>query len=276
MKELALLIIFLNISITHTFAQSQSEEALLQEGHKYNYANKIDQAIDLYKQSLKVNPNYYPAQSSLKGAYIRKKISDYKKSLPLKCQESNDYDTIKSCLMEYFTIKGEPINPNIFISFLISVADPADIQDQIVSINLLDSQDSNSFYLDTTYEYNIEKYNDFYKLSYGIPQGNDVSRYIFKIEGRSDNNTYVVSANWNDGRLPSTRVLFLRIREDLGVEGESVNDNIYPKNLLLTRKRLLIEKIGEVKLYGDSHSSIKIQNNTTIITNGKRIIHIVT
>ena len=67
-----IVLFFLSINVP-ALAQSEASK-LLQEGHKLNRTGDLDGAIEFYKKSLKANPEYSAAKSSLKGALKRQAI----------------------------------------------------------------------------------------------------------------------------------------------------------------------------------------------------------
>ncbi|MBA3813716.1 MAG: hypothetical protein H0X26_04380 [Alphaproteobacteria bacterium] len=240
-------------------AHQQSAETLLQMGHQKKNSD-IEGAIKLYEKSLEVDPNYEPAKSSLKGALHIKDVLLFSKGLPNSCQSrTGDFDQNLNCVQKYFVIDGRPINPMIIKDLSTWISDGGD---QVVSIDLLDSQNSNKYYCEG---YNLKKQGNYYSVEVEIPSEakDHVSREIFyyDVEGITNNGVYIIQTAWNGGGSGTFyNLLFVRIRKDMGFS------NLDNNKFTLDRPRILIEKLGEYAL-GDRvpATMIKVEGNTVTI-----------
>jgi hypothetical protein len=94
-----------------------------------------------------------------------------------------------------------------------------------------------------------------------VPNSKEEHSFSYTVEGVTENGVFVLQAQeWGGGGtgvFPS--LLFVRIRQDMGF-GELKDDK-----LDLTRKRILIEILGEIPLGDRVSSDIKIDGNTVMI-----------
>lgn len=181
-------------------------------------------------------------------------------TVPSVCQSSSqDFEHIKDCIKKHFIISGKPINPMIIKDLNAWISDSGD---QIVSINLLDSQDSNKYFHAKNYE--VKKHGEYFTLSLEIPSEDQklssAGSFSYVVEGVTDNGVFVLQTIENGGGTGYFQsLLFVRIREDMGF-GKAQDDK-----LVLNQKRILIEKLGEMPLGDRVKVDVKVKGNTLVL-----------
>lgn len=242
-------------------AKDATSDELLQMGHEKKNAGDLGAAIELYEKALKANPKDSAAERSLKEAVQVKAILDFAKNFPKGCQmASQNFKQIFECAQKHFIVNGKPINP-LIVEALESW--PSDRGDQIVAIDLLNSQDSNRFSLNG---YRLEKYKNYFSVQHEGPDVEGSRDFTYKVEGVTDNGIFVVKTvnAGKDGSGVFVNLLFLRMREDRGLS------DIKEGKLVLNRKRILIEKLGSYDIGDRVSSDVKIEGNTVAVNTEER------
>jgi hypothetical protein len=240
------------------YAENKIASNLLQMGHQKKHAGDVEGAIKFYKDSLTVDPNYAPAKSSLEGVLHEKSLIEFSKSFPAACRaETSDFDQTLTCAKKHFIIGGKAINPMIIKDLSTWISDGGD---QVVAINLLQSQNTNRYF--NYRDYKIEKHGKYFSVKLDLPLEDQDSTAFFKytVEGVTDNGVFVIKTVENGGGSGYFyNLLFVRIREDSGF------GNIENEKLALNRKRILIEKLGEIPLGDRTSPDIKVEKNNVRI-----------
>lgn len=190
-----------------------------------------------------------------KDAISEKNIVLFSKNYPEQCQKkSEDVEQTLKCAQKYFIMNGQPINPMIIKDLSTWISDGGD---QIVAINLLDSQESNKYFCPHS---ETQKHGDYFSVEVPAASQEDHS-FSYAIEGITDNGIFILQTmEWGGGGTGVfPNLLFVRIHEDMGL-GEIKNDQ-----LALNRKRLLIEKLGEFPLGDRVKTVVTVQGNTILL-----------
>jgi hypothetical protein len=137
----------------------------------------------------------------------------------------------------------------------------SDTGTQIVTINLLDSQDSNKYFCAQLTVEPHGKYftvkNAFTKTTGSIEEQQSFS---YSVTGRTNNGIFVLqTVNWEGGSGYFYDILFVRIREGIGLS-KTANDT-----LTLNQKWLLIEKLGAITLGDRVMVDVTIDENSVLI-----------
>jgi hypothetical protein len=140
---------------------------------------------------------------------------------------------------EWSFTKEPFINPRIIEDLSTWISDNGD---QVVAINLLESQNCNRYFVDSILSrprdsgFPLVYYNRDRKE--GWPNFPDFFGYQYV--GQTKNGIYVLhTTDQEGGALRSEEILFLKVEKDKGLD-----DNAKPK------ERLLLKKIGEISAYG--------------------------
>ena len=171
------------------------------------------------------------------------------------CQNTNEtaFHIIEKCAKEEFAAYGAPINPVIIKEFLDL---PSDRGSQIVSIDLVNSQNSNRFSL-AGMNYSVQKYKDSFMVSV---EADEDQQFSYAIEAMADNGVYVIKTSENFGGSGSFQsLLFLRVR-DVMVPNMESKDIILP-----LKKRLVIESLAAFTLGDRADTTISVQGNVVDI-----------
>jgi hypothetical protein len=185
-------------------------------------------------------------------------------NLPKECLTKDaPFETLKSCAEKYFVVYGEAINPKIIeeLNGLIS-----DSHSQVISIDLLNSQNSNRFF--NADPISIEKHGQFYKVTKkSTPVKDDAaSTFSYAVEGHTKNGIYIiktVESGGGSGVFPT--LLFLKLREDKSLDVGKLKLNKNIQHIKRTEKRLLLDIIGSLALGDRSQSTISIKENSLFI-----------
>jgi len=232
------------------FSQQVDAFDVLQKGHKAKRGGNIEEAIKFYKKAIEIKPNYKPAKFSLKSALQLKSISDGIKEIAPNCVKPKNAMDNKRCAQEYFVWNGQPIHPKIVEDLVIPFFDKGD---QIISINLEFSQDSNRYCCKDNYSVKVE--NGLMLVSYLRPSDEGFFSYQFK--GKMDNGVFVIRT-WNNtgGSGVFGALLFLKITEraSLRLKGDRL--------LVFDRKHVVLEKLGEWRLGDRKRHGIKVDKNS--------------
>ncbi len=252
-KSISLVFIMWCILICDSFAQEKgSVQELLNSGHQFSQEQNFEKAIESYKRALAKNPDFKPAQLSLKVALNKKELIDYAKTLPKKCQShTNNFEQNFQCVRDHFCIGGQPINPRI-IEDLLPL--PSDIGNQVLSISLLGSQDSNRYFCENL------------KID---PKGPTISNmkkddfFSYTVIGKTDSGLFVIlTSSRGEGTAVFYDLLLVRIRKGLSL------GNIEKQKLSLDKKMIVIEKLGSYPLGDRSNPKVSIQGNTVMVKTG--------
>ena len=276
MKFVVTLIVlfFLSINVP-ALAQSEASK-LLQEGHKLNRTGDLDGAIEFYKKSLKANPEYSAAKSSLKGALKRQTILKIVETFDPVCQKSsNDFNVIKLCLEKHLFFNRQPLHPLIVQEFITWLSDTGD---QIISINLRDAFDSNRYCCDDSFSVRLTGKKmvvrtDFTK-DYSTRDDNYISledcggtcAFTYAHLGTTDNGAMVIQV-WESGGgsgLFST-LLFTKVKERMGANFDYAN----PSKLAFDKQQIVLEKLFSISLGDRQETSISVNGNFVVLNDTK-------
>jgi hypothetical protein len=168
---------------------------------------------------------------------------------PIPCRvEKASFEVLASCAQNHFIVMTDPVNP-LIIKELLSWA--SDQGDQIHSINLLDSQDSNRF-AHQELGYVEKRKGAFFEVSVEQPdKDNPHSKGLFKyaVEGKTDNGVYVIHTwDYTGGTLTLQNLLFLRVKKDHAFDLNDTQNSSLTNKAALTKNILLLEKLGDLPL----------------------------
>jgi len=256
-------------------AQSEASK-LLQEGHKLNRTGDLDGAIEFYKKSLKANPEYSAAKSSLKGALKKQTILKIVETFDPVCQKSSDdFNIIKLCLEKHLFFSGQPLHPLIVQEFITWLSDTGD---HIISINLRDTFSSNRYCCDDSFSVRLTGKKmvvrtDFTK-DYSTRDDNYISQedcggtcaFTYAHLGTTDNGAMVIQI-WESGGgsgLFST-LLFTKVKERMGANFDYAN----PSNLAFDKQQIVLEKLFSISLGDRQETSISVNGNFVVLNDTK-------
>lgn len=249
------LFIILIFSTNLIHASISAADTFLQRGHEKKNSGDLDGAIEFYKKALETDPKFEAAKLSLEGASSEKNAILLSQSFPETCQTKvEDFKQTLKCAQQYFIIEGQPINPMIIKDLSTWISDGGD---QVVAINLLDSQTSNKYFHNPSKNRKTGKY-----FSVEVPPSSkEEHSFSYALEGVTDNGVFIIqTTEWGGGGtgvFPS--LLFVRIRREMGFGG------IKNGKLDLNHQRILIEKLGELPLGDRVRAIVKVQGNTVTI-----------
>jgi len=187
------------------------------------------------------------------------------KEIPAQCQDKNpSFDTAVFCAKKHFYVKGQPVNPKIIQALSGWVPDK---EEQIVSLNLLGSQDSNHFFIDTPDP--VEKTGNFFKTGY--EDRHEKTYFTYTVEGLTDNGVYVVSTCENTGGSAIfNKTLLIRIKEEINAKfpdfflscPDQKQKTPMRHDLKFSEKRLIIERIGKISTEDNVPAKVTVDKNT--------------
>lgn len=247
-----LLLIILIFSTDLIHASISAADTFLQRGHEKKNSGDLDGAIEFYKKALATDPNFEAAKLSLELATSEKSSILLSQSFPEDCQTKvEDFNQTLKCAQQYFIMGGQPINPMIIKDLNTWISDGGD---QIVTINLLDSQTSNKYFHNPS---KIQKTGKYFSVEVP-PSSKEEHFFKYALEGVTDNGVFVIQTiEWGGGGTGAfPTLLFIRIHKGMGF-GEIKNGKI-----ALNHKRILIEKLGELPLGNRVKTTVTVQGNT--------------
>ncbi len=245
-------------------------EKILECGHRKKKNGDIDAAIEFYKKGLKLFPNDPWAKSSLKGALQQKKFINFTKTIEPACKGTTYEKRIeaqKRCLQKYFFFYGRPIHPLIIQEFNTGLSDGGD---QVVAINISNSQGSNRYCCESDPEVGMNDDGKFYAhLDF---KKNGFFGYMFL--GTTDNGVYFLRI-WESGGGSGVfgTLLMLKVSEvsySKSSVGRDFKKKKIPNPFSIHGKRLHLEKIGVIHLGDREKHTIDVEGNFLIL-NGKKI-----
>lgn len=144
----------------------------------------------------------------------------------------------------------------------------SDRGDQIVAINLLDSQDSNRYFGETGVK-EIAGQNPYVFTSTTNILGNEtnLTEFGYELVGRTSSGVYVLkTGDWEGGSGSFQDLMFVTFEYDQGIDCD------WGKGVVqFTGKRLLIKKLGEVVLGDRWDGSLKIRGDSLYIGQDKGV-----
>ena len=271
-SKLKFLIFLIFVACAHKppaidFQKESLREEFLQKGHSFLHQNNLDEAIKYYEKSLEIDQSFEAAQLSLKRAYAKKEVKKFQSTLPGACgRKEQSFEVLKSCAQNFFVVNGEPISPSIINSLASFISDEGD---QISSIDLLGAQGSNRFF---DKEVTFQKYHQHLIVTADMTNefctDPHICYFSYKVEGKTKNGIYVLSTREQSGGTGIfVTFLFLKIKEDAAFDFSNLKSDNKTHHLKPTRKRLLLEKIGEDAM-GDCATcghEVKVKDNQVTI-----------
>ncbi len=186
-------------------------------------------------------------------------LGTFKSSLPNACQERTaDVKTAFDCANNQFTVDGKPINPLIIKDFSSLLSD---MHNQVVGINLLNSQNSNRYFNDG-YDLALSQKGDVFNVKVTHPE-QDCEGCMFSYEtvGKTENGIWVVlTAESTSGSGVFQNLMFVKLSLSKGY-AESKDGT-----LSLTDNQVIIEKLYEMPLGERAHTDIQVEGNTVNIS----------
>jgi len=277
MKSVITLIVLFFLSMNAPVLAQSETDKLLQEGHKLNRAGDLDGAIEFYKKSLEADPEHNAAKSSLKGALKKQAILKIVETFDPVCQKgSNDFNVIKLCLEKHLVFGGQPLHPLIVQEFITGLSDTGD---QIISINLRDTFDSNRYccldsfsvrltgkriVVRTDFTKDYDTYSGKY-ISQEDCGGSCTFKYVHL--GTTDNGAIVIQV-WESGGGSGifSTLLFTKVKERMGANFDYAN----PSNLAFDKQQIVLEKLFSISLGDRQETSIGVNGNIVVL-NGTKI-----
>ncbi len=276
MKFVVTLIVLFFLSINApALAQSEASK-LLQEGHKLNRTGDLDGAIEFYKKSLKANPEYSAAKSSLKGALKKQAILKIVETFDPVCQKSsNDFNVIKLCLEKHLFFNRQPLHPLIVQEFITWLSDTGD---QIISINLRDAFDSNRYCCDDSFSVELSEKRTLVRTDFTKDYDTYNNDYISQEEcvgsctltyahlGTTDNGAIVIQV-WerSGGSGVFSTLLFTKVKKRMGANFDYAN----PSKLAFDKQQIVLEKLFSISLGDRQETSISVNGNFVVLNDTK-------
>ena len=230
---------------------------MLQRGHKMKHEGNLDAAIEFYKNSLEINKNS-AAKSSLKSALKQKQLDQLKASFNSDCQQYNkDASIQESCLKKYFFFGGNPIHPKIIKELQGSISDSGD---QVVSINLADSQGSNRYCCIDDIDASLS---ESLKIHARVNLGEGYFEYRFY--GTSKNGILLVrtfESGGGSGIFSQLLLLKTKVIFKLKYEGDKISK--------IKERKIYLEKLYSILLGDREKHKIAIDSDILVI-DGKRV-----
>ena len=248
--------------------QKKDASEMLQRGHRMNRNGNIDAAIEFYKKSLAIRPGYFAAKSSLKTALKQKTFLKLLEKVEPVCRKSaKDMEVQKLCLQKHFFFGGRPIHPKIIEEFNTGLSDTGD---QVVAINIEDSQGSNRYCCTRDVEVKIFRDGEVYAKIDFKKDG----WFSYRFHGTTDNGVYLIRI-WDNGGGSGvfSSLLFLRIREVYSLKKLVARELLQKKTesiLNSGKKRIHLEKLGSILLGDREKHTITVDGNFLIL-DGKKI-----
>ena len=185
------------------------------------------------------------------------------------CQENSDnIASQKLCLERYFVFKGRPVHPKIIQDLMTWLSDNGD---QVVAINLEDSQGADRYCCDAdvTLQVNADG-----KTSVKADHsGGGWIAYIF--HGRTTNGLYFLEVNESGGGSGVFgTLLILKITEEIYFKENTAQNfakYLIPKIDKSQKKRFHLNKVGKVLLGDRQAHKIQVIDDSLVI-NGKKIL----
>jgi len=232
----------------------QDANDFLQQGHKFKKNGDLEKAIESYKKSLEISPGFSSAKFSLESALALLKLEHWSFKLSEKCQTTNN-KIMLGCANKYFSFNGKPIHPKIIKELNTWISDGGD---QVVSINIIDSQDSNRFCCVD----DIKLKNEF------VYYQDDETTFNYKYIGVMDSGVHVLYTS--DSPFGASGVfrslVFVTFKLDSGLMIDS------DTSLVSKETRLLISKVGEMSLGDRWEGHVSIMSNDLYISDGRKIV----
>lgn len=167
------------------------------------------------------------------------------KYLPEECwsgEHKYKHGTALKCVGKAFSFYGQPIHPAIVKDLATWTSDSGD---QVVSINLSDSQRSNRYCCSSGIRLGKAENDRFPSVSFDTGDGSFSYTYI----GKTASNIHLIkTSEWGSGSGVFVGIMLVTFKQDYGVEFD-VENNVITGNV----PRILIVKLGEIAL-GDRWS----------------------
>jgi hypothetical protein len=97
-------IIFLS-NVIATDSNNQTKDQLLQEGHRYQREGNFSKTKEFYTLTLKKDPSFQAAKSSLKSIEKDLRIQHFQTKLPAECIKKDiSEEDLAKCANEFFCI----------------------------------------------------------------------------------------------------------------------------------------------------------------------------
>jgi hypothetical protein len=225
----------------------------------------IDTSFYKTEEDLKKLPPFVNLQGS------RKDLTQFSEQDPTYCQKSGtSFDDIQACVLERFSLKGEAINPRIIEDLTTWISDTGE---QVVAVNLMDSQGSDRYFVDSKNVF-IKKHHDIFTVFLRRDQKDGFDQGFFKytVQKNLGNGLFVLDiANNGGGTLVTKEILVVRIHEDKAYE---TGMDLWPTqdatiSVPFTKKRLLMTKVGSIGLQaGTTLQNVTLQNGKIILEIG--------
>lgn len=182
-------------------------------------------------------------------------LEKFKAGLPKACQDrASDVTSAFECANNHFSVDGKPINPLIIKDFSSLLSD---MHNQVVGINLLNSQNSNRYFNDG-YDLTLSQKSDLFAVKVAHPE-QDCEGCMFSYEtvGKTENGIWVVfTAESTGGSGVFQNLMFVKLSLRKGY-AESKDDTLSP-----TDNQVIIEKLYEMPLGDRARTDIQLIGNT--------------
>ncbi len=161
----------------------------------------------------------------------------------------------------YYFDRQPFIHPKIIHALSTVISDTGD---QIISINIYDSQDSNLFFCESDMEIG-DGVNPYVSFSNKNSKKDIYTQWFgYSYIGMTESGIHLLSTSndpWGEGRSVWRNVMLVRLVIDYGVDFDPYSDS----SIKADKPRLLIMKLGEIGLGSNYSGSLKIKGNNLII-----------
>jgi len=207
--------------------------------------------------------------SSLESASRRLGVLEQLNKVEPDCRVySLNIEVQKKCLSQYFLYGAQPIHPRI-VSDLVGWL--SDVGDQVITINIEDSQGSNRYCCERNVELEILENLETRVVQYE-DKGQGGGWVGYRFFGATTNGIHVIATEENGGGSGIfSGLLLVKVIE--GLEFPSISellDSDEPTLLKSNKKRLYLEKVGYMPIGDREPYTIKVDGNFLLL-NGIKI-----
>ena len=239
----------------------------VERGDEVAHSGGEDKRKTFHEKLLKALPDLQVTANSNEAPNQQKNDKIQAAKIEPACHKNSGEISVQTfCLQKYFMFRGQPLHPKIIQDFMTGLSDNGD---QVVAINLEDSQGANRYCCDEDVSFSIDK-NGIISAKADLNQGGWIQyRYHGIVNG-----LFIVEVMENTGGsglfgtlliLRATQRYYLQETSTWDLKKQS-SPNIFKSE----KPRLHLNKIGKV-LLGDRQPNTISVINASLIINGKKI-----
>lgn len=195
-------------------------------------------------------------------------IQKYLSSVSSCCKDANAADEVlQKCAEEYFIYKGKLINPKIIYELLTWISDK---DDQVLSINLEGSNDSNRYYLSNPLQ--IDKSAD--NLRVQVWDDQNKTSYVYEVLGKTANGICIIKfldiSSEGSGIFTSLVGVKFALEPKIEFSKQKDDEEVIAK---INSKSLVVRKVFEYPLGDRTKTEIKIDKSVINLTLTPQVGH---